>query len=101
MSNNLKELSRKLDDYKLKNTTKNKNKNKSKVSSTPFGLGLKISLDFVASVVVGVLIGLGFDMLFNSKPVFFLIFLILGIAAGFMSMYRSILILEKNKIHKD
>ena len=42
MSNNLKELSRKLDDYKLKKTTKNKNKNKSKVSSTPFGLGLKI-----------------------------------------------------------
>ena len=99
MSNNLKELSKKLDDYKLKNITKNKNK--SKVSSTPLGLGLKISLDFVASVVVGVLIGLGFDMLFNSKPVFFLIFLILGIAAGFMSMYRSILILEKNKIHKD
>tara|TARA_B100001057_G_scaffold353359_1_gene355200 strand:+ start:202 stop:501 length:300 start_codon:yes stop_codon:yes gene_type:complete len=99
MSNNLKELSKKLDDYKLKNITKNKNK--SKVSSTPLGLGLKISLDFVASVVVGVLIGLGFDMLFNSKPIFFLIFLIFGIAAGFMSMYRSILILEKNKIHKD
>jgi len=99
MSNNLKELSKKLDDYKLKNITKNKNK--SKVSSTPLGLGLKISLDFVASVVVGVLIGLGFDMLFNSKPIFFLIFLIFGIAAGFMNMYRSILILEKNKIHKD
>lgn len=99
MSDNLKELSKKLDDYKLKNITKNKNK--SKVSSTPLGLGLKISLDFVASVVVGVLIGLGFDMLFNSKPIFFLIFLIFGIAAGFMSMYRSILILEKNKIHKD
>lgn len=99
MNNNLKELSKKLDDYKLKNITKNKNK--SKVSSTPLGLGLKISLDFVASVVVGVLIGLGFDMLFNSKPIFFLIFLIFGIAAGFMSMYRSILILEKNKIHKD
>tara|TARA_B100001057_G_scaffold387377_1_gene394537 strand:+ start:223 stop:522 length:300 start_codon:yes stop_codon:yes gene_type:complete len=99
MSNNLKELSKKLDDYKLKNIKKNKNK--SKVSSAPLGLGLKISLDFVASVVVGVLIGLGFDMLFNSKPIFFLIFLIFGIAAGFMSMYRSILILEKNKIHKD
>ena len=99
MSNNLKELSKKLDDYKLKNITKNKNK--SEVSPTPLGLGLKISLDFVAAVVVGVLIGLGFDMLFNSKPIFFLIFLILGIAAGFMSMYRSILILEKNKINKD
>ena len=99
MSNNLKELSKKLDDYKSKNNTKNKNK--SKVSSTPFGLGLKISLDFVASVIVGVLIGLGIDMLFNSKPIFFLIFLIFGIAAGFMNMYRSILILEKNKIHKD
>ena len=99
MSNNLKELSKKLDDYKLKNITKNKNK--SEVSPTSLGLGLKISLDFVAAVVVGVLIGLGFDMLFNSKPIFFLIFLILGIAAGFMSMYRSILILEKNKINKD
>ena len=97
MSDNLKELSKKLNDYKLKNITKNK----PRASSTSLGLGLKISLDFVASVVVGVLIGLGVDILFDSKPIFFLIFLIFGIAAGFMSMYRSILILEKNKIHKD
>ena len=97
MSDNLKELSKKLNDYKLKNITKNK----PRASSTSLGLGLKISLDFVASVVVGVLIGLGVDILFDSKPIFFLIFLIFGIAAGFVNMYRSILILEKNKIHKD
>ena len=99
MNNKLKKLSKKLDDYKLKNVKKNKNK--TEVSSTPLGLGLKISLDFVAAVVVGVLIGLGFDILFDSKPIFFLIFLIFGIAAGFMNMYRSIIILENNKIHKD
>lgn len=99
MNKKLKELSKKLDDYKLKNVKKNKNK--TEVNSTPLGFGLKISLDFVTAVVVGVLVGLGFDMLFDSKPIFFLVFLIFGIAAGFTNMYRSIIILEKNKINKD
>ena len=60
-----------------------------------FGIGFKIATDFVASIFVGACIGLGFDKIFSSKPIFFLIFLILGIAGAFLNIYRTILNLEK------
>lgn len=63
-----------------------------------YGIGFKIATDFVASIFVGVCIGLGFDKIFSSKPIFFLIFLILGIAGAFLNIYRTILNLEnRNK----
>ena len=36
-----------------------------------FGIGFKIATDFVASIFVGACIGLGFDKIFSSKPIFF------------------------------
>jgi ATP synthase protein I len=55
-----------------------------------YGLGLKMSLDLVSSVIVGTLIGWGIDKIFSTKPIFFIIFLLLGIVAGFINLYRSI-----------
>ena len=53
------------------------------------GVGMKISLDLISPIIVGILIGLGFDKFFSTKPIFFLIFLLLGIITGFMSVIRS------------
>ena len=50
---------------------------------------MKISLDLISPIIVGILIGLGFDKFFSTKPVFFLIFLLLGIITGFISMIKS------------
>jgi ATP synthase protein I len=94
-------MTKKIDDLKKKlEAFENDNKTNLKYSkhTNSYGLGLKISLDLVAAIVVGVLIGIGIDKLFDTKPVFFLIFFILGIAAGFMNMYRSLLNLEKKNI---
>ncbi|MEE2694944.1 MAG: AtpZ/AtpI family protein [Pseudomonadota bacterium] len=55
-----------------------------------YGLGLKISLDLISSTIVGILIGLGIDKIFSTKPIFFVIFLVLGIIAGFINLYRTI-----------
>ena len=44
-----------------------------------YSIGLKISLDLVSSIIVGALIGLGLDKIFLTKPIFFIIFLVLGI----------------------
>lgn len=89
--NQKKTLDEKLKKFKERNSTKIK-PNSDKVN---FGVGFKISVDLIASIIVGVSLGLGFDYIFNTKPTFFLIFLILGIAAGFMNMYRTITKLEK------
>ena len=94
MQDRNKELKKKINEFR-----ENKNisfKNNINTSSI-LGSGLKISIDLVASVFVGIMIGLGMDKLFSTKPIFFLIFLLLGIAAGFVKMYRSIINLEKIK----
>ena len=49
----------------------------------------------VAVIIVGCLIVLGIDKIFNTKPIFFLIFLIFGIAGAFLNIYRTILKLDK------
>lgn len=74
-------------EYNEKSKEKSKPTNNSTLSG--YGLGIKISTDLIASVTVGVLIGLGMDKLFSTKPIFFIIFLLLGIIAGFYNIYKS------------
>ena len=54
-----------------------------------YSIGLKISLDLISSIIVGVLIGLGLDKIFLTKPIFFIIFLVLGIITGFYSLFKT------------
>ena len=76
---------------KFKERLKNIEENKLKKQTEPEGLGvgMKISLDLISSIIVGILIGLGFDKIFSTKPIFFLIFLLLGIITGFISVIKS------------
>ncbi len=55
-----------------------------------YSLGIKISIDLVAAIITGSIIGLGLDKFFSTKPIFFLIFLVLGIITGFYSLYKSV-----------
>jgi len=73
---------------------KNKNNTPKKISG--YGIGMKMSLDLFSSVFVGTMIGLGMDNFFSTKPIFFLIFLVLGIIAGFYNLYKSAQNLNKN-----
>ena len=57
---------------------------------------MKISLDLFSSILVGAMIGLGIDNFFSTKPIFLLIFLVLGIIAGFYNLYKSAQNLNKN-----
>ena len=76
---------------KFKERLKNIEENRYRKKTEPqgLGIGMKISLDLISPIIVGILIGLGFDKFFSTKPVFFLIFLLLGIITGFISMIKS------------
>ena len=76
---------------KFKERLKNIEENRFKKKTEPKGLGvgMKISLDLISPIIVGILIGLGFDKIFSTKPIFFLIFLLLGIITGFISVIKS------------
>ena len=76
---------------KFKDRLKNIERNRYKKKNDPEGLGvgMKIGLDLISPIIVGILIGLGFDKFFSTKPIFFLIFLLLGIITGFMSVIKT------------
>ena len=97
MDDDLIEFKKKIENFKNKDLHKNvkigdKNSN--------FSFAFKISVDFVATIIVSILIGIGLDKIFSTKPIFFLIFLIFGLAAAFMNIYRTVLNIEKHNKEK-
>ena len=54
-----------------------------------FSLGMKAASEFVAAVVVGALIGWGLDHLFGTKPLFIIVFFLLGVASGVWNVIRA------------
>lgn len=54
-----------------------------------YGTALRLGADFVAGVVVGGAIGWGVDRLFGTSPWGLMVFLLLGFAAGVLSVLRS------------
>ena len=83
---------------KKKNLGKNSDnldiKRKKKISG--YGVGMKISLDLISPIVVGFFIGITIDNFFSTKPIFLVIFLVLGIIAGFYNLYKSAQKIDKN-----
>ena len=76
---------------KFKERLKNIEENRYRKKTEPegLGIGMKISLDLISPIIVGILIGLGFDKIFSTKPIFFLIFLLLGVITGFITVIKS------------
>lgn len=54
-----------------------------------FSAAYKMGVELVAGVVVGVFIGTWLDKYFQTGPVFLLVFLVLGFAAGLLNVFRS------------
>ena len=57
--------------------------------SSALGKAFKLSTELVAGVFVGGLLGWLLDRWLGTPPVFLLIFLLLGIAAGFLNVIRA------------
>jgi len=53
------------------------------------GLALRHGTEMAASVLVGIVLGLGIDNLFGTKPWGFLIMLAFGLAAGVLGVIRA------------
>ncbi len=93
MSKKTNNLEQKLNAFKNEHKGKKNSTNK----DTNITYGIKISIDLVATIIVSIMIGLGIDKLFDTRPIFFLTFIILGILAGFMNLYRNLKIIEEKK----
>ncbi len=51
--------------------------------------GMRMAAELVAAVIVGGIIGWGLDWLLGTKPWLFLVFFILGFAAGILNVLRA------------
>lgn len=63
----------------------------------PLALVGQIGIDIVSSIVISYLVGYGLDKLFKTNGVFSIIFIIIGVIAGFYNFYRSVKYYFKNK----
>ena len=54
------------------------------------GLALRIGVELVSAVFLGVVVGLFLDKWLETGPLFLVLFLFLGAAAGFLNVYRTV-----------
>lgn len=50
--------------------------------------GARAGVELVGAIIGGALIGYGIDHYFETKPIFFLIFILLGVITGFYNIYK-------------
>lgn len=63
-------------------------KDGSPVSGSGLGFGLRVAVDLLAGLVIGVGLGLLLDSWLNTAPLMLVVFLFLGAAAGMLNVYR-------------
>jgi ATP synthase protein I len=59
------------------------------VSSAGLGFGMRLAVDLLAGLALGVGIGLVLDDWLNTAPLMLVVFLFLGAAAGMLNVYRA------------
>ena len=87
MKKKLKDFNKRLGNIKRLNSKIKKQKNK---DFKDFGVYLKSGVELISAIIVSLVIGIFLDNYFQSKPVFLIIFLVLGFATGIINVYRSV-----------
>lgn len=77
-----------------------KNKLSLKKPSSAFSesYGIKIVADLISGLIVGGILGYLTDKLFNTWPILFIIFMILGFFVGLYVFYKDLIV--RDKAHK-
>jgi len=56
-----------------------------------------IGISLVAATAIGLLIGYGLDRLFGTVPWLTMVFVLFGIAAGFLNLFRDVGLIGKKR----
>ncbi len=65
-------------------------------SPRPLGKVMKIVVEIVAAMGIGLVIGILIDNYFETKPIFIIVFFLLGSCAGILNVFRVAKSLQKN-----
>ena len=71
-------------------------KNNSEIQKN-MGYGLRVGIELVVAVGMGVLIGIFFFKIFNTSPILMIFFLFLGFAAGINNIMKQLNSLNKDR----
>ena len=63
---------------------------------SPVGKAMKVVVEIVAAMAVGLVIGILLDNYFDTRPIFIIIFFLLGSVAGILNVFRVAKSLQKN-----
>jgi len=91
-----------VDDKKIKSLNQRIQKAKDisnlgqKKPPSPVGKAMKVVVEIVAAMAVGLVIGILLDNYFDTRPIFIIIFFLLGSAAGILNVFRVAKSLQKN-----
>ncbi len=86
MKKRLQDFNKRLKNFEKKNLKKNEKIKK----SNDLGLFLKAGVEVISPIIVGIVIGIFLDNYFNSKPLFLIVFLILGFGGGISNIYKTV-----------
>ena len=75
---------------KMRGAESNKANGASSEYVSAAGVGVQIAADLLAGVLVGAGIGRVLDLMLCTRPIMLAIFLLLGGAAGFLNVYRTV-----------
>ena len=78
-------------------TANNNEKNNGESDFKGLSFAYRISTELAAALIVSVLIGLGIDKFFDTKPFGLITLIILGFLAGLLNIYRLIRRIENSK----
>lgn len=56
--------------------------------SSPWGIGLRVGVELVSALAVGLAIGWGLDRWLGTRPWLMLVFILAGGAAGILNVFR-------------
>jgi len=57
--------------------------------------GFSPSVDFISSVIAGLLLGVALDWLLDTRPVFIIVFVVAGFVTGFYRLWQHSAVLEE------
>ena len=66
-------------------------------SNREMSFGMRVAVELIAGLIVGVLIGFFLDRWFHTMPLFLIIFTFIGAAAGFWNIYKLAFKSESDK----
>ena len=76
-------------------TDRSGNENAAQAKASAMAVGLRLSSELVAGVLVGAALGWGFDRLLSTSPWGLIVFLLLGFTAGVINVMRAAGVMAK------